>query len=98
MVFSEFLTEMGSRSRYNRESAARLVRSIQLDERVTIVPQTPELFESALSLYERRPDKQWSLTDCASFVICEEQGITEALAFDQHYEQAGITALLRSGE
>ena len=37
-------------------------------------------------------------TDCASFVICDGQGITEALAFDQHYEQAGITALLRSGE
>jgi hypothetical protein len=42
-----------------------------------------------------RPDKDWSLIDCISFVVMEEEGIQEALTADQHFEQAGFTALLR---
>jgi predicted nucleic acid-binding protein len=40
-------------------------------------------------------DKEWSLTDCASFEIMRERGLTEALAHDQHFVQAGFVALLR---
>ncbi|EKE25438.1 MAG: hypothetical protein ACD_5C00161G0004, partial [uncultured bacterium] len=46
-------------------------------------------------LYKRMADKDWSLTDCASFEIMKARGITEALAHDHHFEQAGFTALLR---
>ena len=35
------------------------------------------------------------LTDCISFVVMEERGITDALAYDQHFVQAGFRALLR---
>jgi hypothetical protein len=35
------------------------------------------------------------LTDCASFIIMEKQGITEALTYDGHYVQRGYAALLR---
>ncbi len=95
MVLTEFLTDFGTRYSHLRMAAAQFVRDMEQDSTITIVDSTPDLFESALTLYERRPDKQWSLTDCASFVICEEQGISEALAFDHHYEQAGIVALMR---
>jgi predicted nucleic acid-binding protein len=44
---------------------------------------------------KQRADKEWSLTDCASFKIMKARGITEALAHDHHFEQAGFTALLR---
>ena len=40
-------------------------------------------------------DQHWSLTDCASFIVMEERGISEALAYDRDFEQAGFTALLR---
>jgi predicted nucleic acid-binding protein len=40
-------------------------------------------------------DKSWSLTDCASFLIMEAMGIREALTYDNHFLQAGFTALLR---
>ena len=53
------------------------------------------LFERGLQLYENRPDKEWSLTDCISFVAMEEMGIAEALTGDHHFEQAGFTALLK---
>jgi len=41
------------------------------------------------------PDKGWSLTDCASFVIMEDEGLPAALTHDHHFEQAGFQALLR---
>ncbi len=40
-------------------------------------------------------DKDWSLTDCISFVVMHERGITEALTADHHFEQAGFVALLK---
>jgi predicted nucleic acid-binding protein len=46
-------------------------------------------------LYHLRPDKQWSLTDCISFLVMSEEGITEALTADHHFEQAGFVALLK---
>jgi hypothetical protein len=37
-----------------------------------------------------RPDKEWSLTDCISFVAMNERNITDALTSDHHFEQAGF--------
>ena len=34
-------------------------------------------------------------TDCISFVVMTERGLTEALTGDNHFEQAGFHALLR---
>jgi predicted nucleic acid-binding protein len=48
-----------------------------------------------IQLYDSRPDKQWSLTDCISFVVMQDRGIVEALTGDHHFEQAGFTALLK---
>jgi predicted nucleic acid-binding protein len=42
-----------------------------------------------------RPDKDWSLTDCISFVVMNAESISEALTGDEHFEQAGFVALLR---
>ncbi len=65
------------------------------DPQVVIVPPDADLFEQGLELYGRRPDKGWSLTDCISFVVMEEQEIAEALTGDHHFEQAGFAALLK---
>jgi hypothetical protein len=46
-------------------------------------------------LYRQRADKDWSLTDCISFVVMRQRGLTEALTGDHHFEQAGFVALLR---
>lgn len=47
-----------------------------------------------MDLYRARPDKEWSLTDCTSFVVMNECGLTDALTGDRHFEQAGFKALL----
>lgn len=61
---------------------------------VEIVLTNPELFEKALRLYRERPDKEWSLTDCASFIVMKERGINLAFTSDKHFEQAGFVRLL----
>jgi predicted nucleic acid-binding protein len=47
-----------------------------------------------LERYAARPDKDWTLTDCISFVVMEDEGITDALTGDQHFVQAGFKVLL----
>ena len=53
------------------------------------------MFERGLDLFVNRPDKEWSLTDCISFVVMREHGLTEALTADHHFEQAGFVRLLK---
>ena len=71
-----------------------LLEQLSSDPSMTIVPATDELFNRGVNLYARRPDKAWSLTDCISFVVMREYGLTEALTGDRHFEQAGFRALL----
>jgi uncharacterized protein len=96
MVLTEVLNDFSDRGDYYRKVAITLIRSLYKHPNTTIVPQTSIQFQEALSLYEQRPDKEWSQTDCLSFKIMQAQGITEALAYDKHFEQAGFRALMRN--
>jgi len=60
-----------------------------------VVPASSELLSEALDLYHQHRDKAWTLTDCTSFLVMRERGMTEALTGDHHFEQAGFTALLK---
>jgi predicted nucleic acid-binding protein len=79
----------------NRNTAHLLINHLRSESGYEIVSATPELFEAGLQLHRERPDKAWSLTDCISFHIMHERGIQRALAYDEHFEQAGYVALLR---
>jgi predicted nucleic acid-binding protein len=78
-----------------RLAPVHLLDSLEVDERVEIIALTEGLYKQAFQLYQSRLDKAWSLTDCASFVLMGERGMTEALTTDRHFEQAGFRALLR---
>jgi uncharacterized protein len=95
MVLTEFLNHYAALGQPFRQRAVQVVRSLQDDPDVEIVPQTEGQFTAALTLYAQRPDKEWGLTDCASFLIMQEQGLTEALTHDDHFSQAGFIPLLR---
>lgn len=60
-----------------------------------IVEAEHQLFERGIELFSKRPDKSWSLTDCISFVVMQEQGLSDALTADRHFEQAGFVAVLK---
>jgi predicted nucleic acid-binding protein len=78
----------------NRHLFVPILRRLTGDPDDVIVPASAELFHKGVSLYDARRDKQWSLTDCISFVVMQAHGITEALTGD-HFEQAGFVALLK---
>jgi predicted nucleic acid-binding protein len=60
---------------------------------VQVVPQNRERFIAALDLYEQRPDKEYSLTDCISMQVMKAMGITEVLTHDRHFVQEGFIIL-----
>ncbi|MBI2194218.1 MAG: type II toxin-antitoxin system VapC family toxin [Planctomycetes bacterium] len=60
-----------------------------------VVVASPSLFVEGLNDHKEHADKEWPLTDCISFLLMEQRGIQNALAYDQHFEQAGFSALLR---
>ena len=80
---------------HQRLRTAEFIRALQANRRVEIWPGSPELFESGLALYSARPDKEWSLTDCISFVVMRQAGLRDALTGDHHFEQASFVALLK---
>ena len=79
-----------------RALVVRGVEAIRSNPNIEVVPQTSLQFREAFEAYRRMPDKEWSLTDCASFALMKERGLSEALAHDRHFEQAGFVALLRT--
>jgi predicted nucleic acid-binding protein len=90
------LLEIGnalSKLRY-RSAAIRLLIALETDPNVEIVPLTEQLYFRALQLYQEREDKEWGMTDCISFTVMGDKGMTEALTTDGHFHQAGLQALL----
>ena len=97
MVLVEFLNFMGRAGEHKRKLASQMVERLEGSPTVEVVPQTSIQFKAAVERYGARGDQRWSLTDCASFLIMEERNITEALAYDRDFEQAGFVVLLRQG-
>ncbi len=79
----------------DRLKAHAVVAEIQSSTSWELVHSNQALFSDGLLLHQQREDKHWSLTDCLSFVVMQQRNITQALAFDLHFEQAGSQALLR---
>ena len=82
---ADALSDSSSRGRV-REFVVFLRQSAACE----IIPASRELFDRALDFYHQRHDKNWTLTDCTSFVVMRERNVTEALTGDKHFEQAGF--------
>jgi hypothetical protein len=90
------LLELGNALRRVRDRAvfSRFMEDLAADADMTVLSADQLVFDRAVALFNERPDKEWSLTDCTSFVVMQEYGLTEALTSDHHFQQAGFTALL----
>ena len=93
-VIAEVLTFMSKAGPHARRATVDYVDEILADPTVLVVPQTSQLFQEALALYRARLDKQYSMTDCASMVICRAEGIGDVLSADHDFEQEGLNILL----
>ncbi|WP_373507312.1 type II toxin-antitoxin system VapC family toxin [Thiocapsa sp.] len=93
VVTDAVLLEIGNAlSRMDRNAAVQIIQDLRDSPGATVVNLNPELFESAFGLYRRHIDKQWGLVDCVSFVVMRRLRLTTALAFDQHFVQAGFVS------
>jgi predicted nucleic acid-binding protein len=90
------LTELadGLADSLHRSAFRRIVNDLQNDSEAIVIPPSQRLFEQGADLYNARKDKEWSLTDCISFIAMEQYSVREALTGDRHFEQAGFKALL----
>ncbi|MDR3632923.1 MAG: PIN domain-containing protein [Isosphaeraceae bacterium] len=78
----------------DRKAASEWINSCYRTANMRVVATQTVLVKRALHLYETRLDKEWSLTDCISFVVMQDNGLTIALTADKHFVQAGFRALL----
>ena len=92
-ILSELLTWFAGTGPAGRALASAMVRDILSDPTTQVLPQTSGDFAAALALYEARPDKGYSLTDCRSMVALRALGVTEVLTNDHHFTQEGFTIL-----
>jgi len=92
-VFTEFLAYYSLATPRLRTRAARYVQALLDTLGLTVLPQTRTGFLQALALYLARPDKHYSLTDCASMQVMRREELTEVLTNDRHFTQEGFQIL-----
>jgi predicted nucleic acid-binding protein len=61
---------------------------------LTIEWVSPERFSVARKFMLKHIDQRFSFTDCVSFIVMRELGLTDALATDSHFRVAGFNPLL----
>jgi len=94
-VLGEYLTFFASAPETLRRQVAASVQRILANPVIRVIPQSRISFLSGLDLYAQRPDKGYSLVDCISMQTMRNEGLTEALTNDRHFEQEGFSALFR---
>jgi uncharacterized protein len=90
-VFDEVITFLNDRRLHSK--AVEVGRMLLSSRTVNLVHVDEELFYDAWSFFQKRKDKQYSMTDCVSFVLMKRLEIKQALTFDRHFKQAGFVKL-----
>lgn len=89
------LTGLFLRLRVPRTRQIAFLDDLRSDPSVVVVTVEPTFYDDAWQLWRSRPDKDWTLVDCASFAVMRGRGLTDAVTTDHHFEQAGFVRLLR---
>lgn len=95
LVLAELTALLTRPIRMAKSQQIQLLDDIRSDPLVAVIPFDSPTETAAWSLWRSRPDKEWSLVDCASFVVMQQYLLTEALTTDHHFEQAGFVRMLK---
>ena len=90
-----FMDTYGLIASSTKPFAIEAIKRIHRLPMFVVVAYDPAVYQAGFDLYEARPDKDWSLTDCISFAVMSERGLSEALTADHHFEQAGFRAVFK---
>src|SRR5215510_9939852 len=95
-ILTELVVLLMSPLRISRPKIIAFIEGMKASPHVDIVHVDLRLDAQAWQLFTERPDKEWSLVDCASFVVMQQRGLLEAFTTDHHFEQAGFVNLLKA--
>lgn len=100
MTTEAILTEVGNHfskhhMRYLALTQYQFAAALVQSGRGTILNISTGVWERTWQFYQSRPDKDWGHTDCISFVVMQELGLTTAFTADVHFEQAGFIRLVK---
>jgi predicted nucleic acid-binding protein len=84
-VLIEVLAHFSESGPVARTQIARFVRDVLDNPAIVVCLQTHQSFIDGLDLYQSRPDKEYSLTDCISMVVMKQWAIDEVLTHDRHF-------------
>ena len=94
-ILAELVALMQSPLKRPRHEQIEAEESIREEAWIKIIYIDEALDQLAWKLFRSRRDKSWSLVDCASFVVMQQEHILYALSTDHHFEQAGFINLLK---
>lgn len=78
-----------------RSTVVAFLQAVRADPFFDVIGYDPLVYRAGFDLFAARPDKAWSLTDCISFAVMTQRGLSEALTADHHFEQAGFRAVFK---
>ncbi len=87
-VFDETVTL--TQARLGHSNAVAVGKTLLDPVSVEMIHVTPPDEKAAWNLFEKRPDKSYSFTDCTSFVVMRKQKISRAFTLDVHFSQEGF--------
>ena len=79
-----------------RSIAYQLRKALKSAQNVEIVQVDERLEKTGWQLFRERTDKDWGMTDCVSFTLMTERGLTDVFGLDHHFEQAGFNLLIKN--
>jgi predicted nucleic acid-binding protein len=78
-----------------RSTTVAFLQAVRTDTLFDVIGYDPTMYRAGFDLFAARADKAWSLTDCISFAVMTDRGLSEALTADHHFEQAGFRAVFQ---
>jgi predicted nucleic acid-binding protein len=82
-------------TRVSRDAADHFLSTILQSRFIRLEMVGPEGFHEAAVLFRHHRDKSWSFTDCTSYAVMKRLRLTQAFAFDAHFEQRGFALVPR---
>lgn len=86
-IVDETLTLL--RARGERRKALELGEEFFAGKLAEVYRLTDDDLRAAWHIFRDYNDKDWSFTDCTSWVVIQTLGLTTAFAFDRHFKQFG---------
>jgi predicted nucleic acid-binding protein len=94
-IIDETLNYFATKGAIMRRKALATYLQICQESNMEIISYTPQLRQAGFQLFDERPDKGYSLTDCISMIVMKQRGIIEVLTHDQHFTQENLRILFQ---